>query len=324
MKIRNHQLNKTAFDLQLENILQHYPKTSFGNLKIAFQRLFTLRRISENILVLLLQYMGLMLHSLSTYPFLFSPASGTACAFIFLRGYSIMPGIWLGSFFACFLSLSHHLIFCLALATLHTLQAFLLLILCYRFITPTLIFYQLSMFLRFIFLTNAITFCFSCVLCFFYKILFNIILSTSALIYFWLSNLNGILIIAIALATWDAFFEKIVSKLSLRVALLLLCLFLLILSSLKFFAFVFIYYLTLSLLFTIFISINYGWLGAVAFILLFNSVINLIALMGYHELANYLTFPVIINLQVFLCLEILTGLSIAVIKSGRQNTLSLN
>src|SRR6187399_3086284 len=113
-----------------------------------FKRLVITRLIAENILLLLLQLMGMKFSVLSDPALPVDFAAGTAAAFIFMRGYSILPGIWLGTLLACVFSgwtfLSSGL-----LASAYTLQTGLLFFLCLRFISPGLIFLKTKLFLRY-------------------------------------------------------------------------------------------------------------------------------------------------------------------------------
>jgi len=154
-----------------------------------FNKLILRRLITENIFVLLLQYMGLKLTTLTLYPTPIWFASGTACAFIFMRGYSILPGIWLGTFIAYALVIGHGLY----AATLFSLQALLLLFLTRRFIAPLPTF-NIG---KFIFCSSIIT-----ALC-------SFLLASSHFLLSYFANLNGVLIIGIGLIAFDTYFPEI-------------------------------------------------------------------------------------------------------------------
>lgn len=174
-----------------------------------FKKLSLQRFLMVNILVFFIQYGGLNLSTLSLNPFPLWFATGTACAYLFLRGYNVLPGIFLGNFFAYYLATAN---FSLALgcASLLTIQALLLLWFNYRYIlNPSLIFYQLKQFIQFILFTAILTAWVSSlllVICYpsmpITKPLFQIGLQ------WWLANLNGILIFSIAMISWDAYFPQ--------------------------------------------------------------------------------------------------------------------
>lgn len=179
------------------------------NYTYSFKKLVIYRLISENILAFLLQYIGLMFSTLSpTYsPIWF--AVGTATAFILLRGITILPGIWLGTLLAYYFQ---HLPILNALicATLFTAQTFILLKLIYRYIGPTLIFYDHTKIVRLIlitFSTTAITttlLIFNC-----YQYLLSVPNYLFLFFQWWLANINGILFCTCALITLDTYFPQI-------------------------------------------------------------------------------------------------------------------
>src|SRR5690349_20185221 len=117
-----------------------------SNLLGQFKKCVIDRRIMENAIVFLLQYSGLMLSTLSPHPKVLALASGTACAFIFLRGVTVLPGIWLGSLIAYFFAHAG-LLSALACATIDALQAYFILWFCYRFVGPTLLFFNIKKFI---------------------------------------------------------------------------------------------------------------------------------------------------------------------------------
>lgn len=187
-------------------IVSKHPARSLANPPHSFQRLVISRLLTENLLVFLLQYAGLMLATITVRPSPLWFAAGTACAFIFLRGKSVLPGIWLGSLLACYLA-THSLLFAFMGACVFSLQTLFILVISHRFISPGLIFYQRFTCLKFILLSGAITAVASGVLSYF-------ALPDAAWLrqYFpdwWLANWNGVLIFACALLTWDAYFPQL-------------------------------------------------------------------------------------------------------------------
>lgn len=153
-----------------------------------FKRLVIKRLLAENILLILLQMMGMKFSVLSNPPLPIDFAAGTAAAFIFMRGYTILPGVWLGGLFACLLSGWSFAQGCL-MASAYTLQTGLLFYLCLRFISPGLVFINKKLFLRFALLCISLSFC------------FNPILP-------WQSDLAGLLIVTLAITNWDMYFPE--------------------------------------------------------------------------------------------------------------------
>lgn len=175
----------------------------------AFRRLKRIRFITENCLVFLLQYGGLMI-SLFHSPL--SPiwlASGTAGAFVFLRGMTVIPGIWLGSAVAYYLN-SHNTLITLSSASLYAMQAFLLLRICQRYISPSIIFYRKREAGAFVLLALLLSMSISFLL----AVTSLPMLSPNTTLFglwlqWWLANFNGMLIFIPALLTWDAYFPQI-------------------------------------------------------------------------------------------------------------------
>lgn len=135
-------------------------------------------------------------------------ASGTACAFIFLRGYSILPGLWAGSVMAYYLAAWQGALafYC---ATFCAAQTALLLFLYRRFISPGLLFVRIAPFLYFILYSALITAGFSLALAW---VCYSALAQVDSLgwlwVNWWLANWNGTLIVALALTTLDAYFPQ--------------------------------------------------------------------------------------------------------------------
>src|SRR5688572_28180677 len=86
--------------------------------------------LNLNIFIFLLQYMGLMQSTLSKTSAILWLGNGTALAFLFLRGLTILPGIFLGSFFAyLFITPMQHAFLA---ACIHTLEPYAILTVTYR------------------------------------------------------------------------------------------------------------------------------------------------------------------------------------------------
>lgn len=154
-----------------------------------FKRLIISRLIAENLLLFLLQLIGVKFCLLGNTPLPIDFAAGTAAAFIFMRGYTILPGVWLGTAFAALFSSISLTTSCL-LAFCYTLQTGLLFYLCQRFITPGLVFINPALFLRF------------AALCILTAILASPIIP-------WQSNAAGLLVVTLAITYWDMYFAEL-------------------------------------------------------------------------------------------------------------------
>lgn len=191
------------------NIVSQHPDLLNQNINLQMRRLFLSRLLAENILVFLLQYMGLMFSTLTPTPFPLWFATGTSCAFIFLRGSTILPGVWLGSFFAY--SMAHSGVgIALGSATVFVCQAQALLYLNYRFIYPSLLFYRISELFKFAIASAIVAAMAVLILEIMYVYtLQNEIDILHLWLQWWLANLNAIFIIATALVTADAYFPQV-------------------------------------------------------------------------------------------------------------------
>lgn len=155
-----------------------------------FKRLVITRLLAENIMLMLLQMMGMKFSVLSNPPLPIDFAAGTAAAFIFMRGYTILPGIWFGTLLAVLLS-GWSFIDGILLASVYTIQTGLLFFLCLRFISPSLLFLDKKLFLRYT------------LLCVLLSLLFSPILLS------WQADLAGLLIVPLAVTNWDMYFPEI-------------------------------------------------------------------------------------------------------------------
>lgn len=190
----------------MQDIVYRHPNATQANPSLSFKKLVLSRLISENALVFLLQYIGLTLSTLLSYPSPLWMASGTACAFIFLRGYSVLGGIGLGSFTAYYLA-SGQALLSFSCAILQALQAGVLLFICQRYLSPTLLFSPINTFIRFIFYSGALTaFITLALLILCYPALPSVTSPLSLWATWWLANWNGLFIFCLALITLDAYF----------------------------------------------------------------------------------------------------------------------
>lgn len=253
-----------------------------------YKKIVILRFMMANILICLLQYIGLIL---SAFPAPLNFATGTACAFIFLRGYYILPGIWFGCYFA------EHNIQC---ATVYAVQAFLILFYSYRLISPTLIFYRYRVLIHFILLSA------------FLAGISAWILHPGDWIYYGLSNLNGILIISLGLVAWDAYFPQIylLKKHNKPIVVLYYSLLIFFSIALLFsrepWEQVLLSMTTLPILLGV--GNRLGWCGVLSVLFLFGLILNLGAFLGAPLFTTYFSWDIFMFLQVFLLMETIIGL----------------
>lgn len=307
----NHPQNATSQDKwqHMSLIIAKHSHDSPARLTQQFRSLSIKRFIVENLMVCLLQYSGLMLTTLLFTPAPIWFASGVAAAFVFMRGFSILPGIWLGSFFAYFFSNSG-IVLAFSCAAIHTFQTFLLLWISYRYITPTLVFFRFSVFIKFLFFTSILTAlsCFLFVLQCFSKLQHSV---APFLLWmqWWLANLDGILIVSLAIVTWDFYFPEINLMKNTNKKILfysfgtvLVLSFILVNSATPLL-------IMLSAVFTlpviIFISLRYGWCGAVAAMFILGSILSFSAYFNAPLFSAHLPAATMIFIQSLLGVEVI-------------------
>lgn len=195
--------------LSLQNIINNY----HGDLKLLneqqFKKMVLIRLFLNNSLAFILQFAGLAISTLSTpLPFIWF-ASGTSCALCFLKGPRILPGIFLGSWLAYYLS-NAGLKLASTSALLFVLQIIILLKISYLLRYPSLLFYKKKHFIQFILMTIIFTGIFSlCLNLIGYPLLNNTTFSFwQTWICWWLANLNGTVIFSLALMFCDAYFPE--------------------------------------------------------------------------------------------------------------------
>lgn len=277
------------------------------SLPLSPKKLFMRRCLAENTVIFLLQFIGLIYSTLTPFPMPLWFASGTAAAFIFMRGYSILPGIVLGSFFAYYCANSG---FTLALtcAVIYGLQAFLLLWISHRYITLTLIFYTRTTFIKFILFSAVLTAITSLVL----TILCYATLQTHTSAFhlwlqWWLANFNGLVIFACALISLDSYFlhsqqlnflhwPKLIFTYSLLFTLTLILLF-------SHQPMLILFLACATALLVLVISMTYGWCASVTAVFFSGLLYGIAANLG-QGIASVL--------PVFLCLETVIGLLLAI------------
>lgn len=280
-----------------------------------FKKLFFRRLLTENLLVFFIQYSGLNISTLQLHPSPLWFATGTACAYLFLRGFSVLPGIFAGSFLAWYLAGSG-LLLALGGAALFSLQAILVRWFNYRFLRPTLIFYELRDFIKFMLFVAVLTGFLSFIL---FILCYSSMSSTSIpfqlWVQWWLANLNAILIFSCAFITWDAYFPSSYSMKQPNKMQLLLN------GGLIFFTVVLMFscnpvvtlcFALLNLVLVVAISALFGWYNAMTASFLSGTLLSFAAFMAAPVFSTSFSSLTMIFLQLFLFLETVLGLSCAI------------
>jgi integral membrane sensor domain MASE1 len=299
---------------QMQLIVNQNSKILHHDLVWQFKKLFLLRLLTANIFIFILQYIGLNLSTLSQNlsPLWF--ATGTSCAYLFLRGYSIIPGIWLGTFSAYYLAKAGFLV-SIGCATVLSLQAVLLVWFCHRYLSPTLIFYRLRMFVTFIIYTAILTCIVSFMLiCICYLSLSHADAPFQLWLQWWLANFNAILIFSCMLITFDAYFLDFYGVKPLKRTYILFALLLIIIIMLIFNHTLVstICLALLIMLLTIYISIQFGWCGGITAAFLSGMLLCFAGFSGADVFSSSSVSVTLLLLQLFLCANTIIGLSAAI------------
>lgn len=284
---------------QLAAFIKQHSTSLPSQLVPNLNKIFLIRLLIENLFVFLIQYAGLNFSMTAQSPTWF--ASGTACAFLFMRGPSVLPGIWLGSYVACFFAIGAPQL-SIIYATIYSLQAFLLMWIAHRTDNPTLLFNRRRKFIKLIIyysLVTAITTFLLQLMC--HRYLHSYYID-------WLGNLNGILLITFPLITLDAYFPEVhllrqINKLSISICYIFLgfaCVTLMCSHSL---------WLTISLvaiisLLLITISTLYNWCGMIAATFMMGILIS----MSFFIFDLNISTERLVFFQIFLMVETLSGL----------------
>lgn len=179
------------------NTFGQYPTIDFRR---QYQRLVVKRFIAETLFAFLLQYMGLMMSVLTPTPSPVWVASGTALALIFLRGYQVIVGIGLGTFFTYYMA-AHRVGLAAACAMIFVVQSIAIVWLTRKHIIPTLLFFNRRSLFKFVLLSLFVT----AISSFLLMMSCTHHLHSELWLQWWFANLNGILMVAIAWITADAF-----------------------------------------------------------------------------------------------------------------------
>jgi len=317
MSIQNLSLNhtdKNKWERMLLLVEQH--PHNLPAIEKPLQHLAIKRFLFNNILILLIQYSGINISQISPTPAPIWFATGTACAYLFLRGASVLPGIWLGNFLAYYLG-NAGLWIAVSLSTVLSLQALILRWFCYRYLGPTLIFYQLKPFFKFILFTAGLTALTSEALVFLYSLaVIDHHMLHITYLHYWFSNYNAIIIFSVAYITWDAYFSREPTNHDSNILLKNTLYFMLILITIAFTQYPTpsrSYFLALSSLFiTIIISTKFNWCEAVTAGFLSGILLSFATFLGMPTLNTSVASSTVLFIQTLLCTQMIIGLSIVV------------
>lgn len=250
-------------------------------------RLMISRLITENVMMTLLQYVGLMFVMMTMVPSPIWLASGTACAFSFMRGLTIMPGIFFGGMLT-FFSQDASLGMTAICSAIYMVQTLVILWVTQQLISPSLVFHRLCAYAVFLVASGIITAISAFLLA---SISYSF---TDAFVRWWLANWCSILVFGLGLVTWDAYFAELdYLKRSSRLAIY--CFYgVLALNSI---AILFtqgqsqwcLLFLDTCLL--IWLSAKYGWGGAIAANCLINIIFSVASFVEVIVLYNQSTLP---------------------------------
>ena len=281
-----------------------------------FNKLRTRRLLADNLMVFLMQYIGLKLSTLAITPSPLWLATGSTCAYLFLRGTSVLPGIWFGSFFGFYFEkVGIELTF--ECATLLTLQPLLLLQFSYRYLSPTLIFTHQRMFVKYILFTALLTAMISLI---FVEICYPVLSHNESIFQYWINwwcaNLNAITIFSCAMITWDAYASSAQDIKQWRTICILFATLSLLIVALAFsHTLISTTCLALSiLLMTILISVRFGWCGAIAAAFVSGILLSFAGLLNAAVFATYTPAMSLLLIQLFLFISTISGLSVAIAK----------
>ncbi|MFZ2315337.1 MAG: hypothetical protein WAW86_06750 [Gammaproteobacteria bacterium] len=250
-------------------------------------RLMIGRFIAENVLMTLLQYVGLMFVMMTLVPSPIWLATGTACAFSFMRGLTIMPGVFLGgmlTFFSQDITLGMTAI----CSGIYMVQTLVLLWVTQQLISPSLVFHRVCSYLGFVAASGIITAIAAFLLA---SISYSF---TDACLRWWLANWCSILVFGLGLVTWDAYFAELdYLKRSSRITIYALYGLLAVNSvAILFFAGqTQLFLLLVDTCLLVLLSAKYGWGGAVAANCLINIIFSVASFMEVIVLYNQSTVP---------------------------------
>lgn len=281
-----------------------------SNLSQQFKKLFIQRFLSENLFIFIIQYIGLNLGtvSLNSSPMWF--ATGTSCAYLFLRGYGVIPGIFLGTLCAYLIANAGFTLACSS-ALLFCLQAIALRSFCYKFLSPTLIFYRLKDFAVFIIYACLLSGLISYILLILsYPSLASTTSLQSLAIQWWLGNFNGIIIFATTFLTFDTYFLDYYAERNFKNTFWLLATLFILLTGLVFSAHLILItiFALIVFIYTIYISLFYHWPGAL-FVSFITSFFISVAGLFNPPLFTFINLEYI---QGFLCINTLGAQMIAI------------
>jgi hypothetical protein len=295
------------------NLVSQYPMSPGQNQASHFRRMVMQRVLLENAIAFLLQYIGLMLHLLSPAPLPLWFDTGTACAYVFMRGYTVLPGIFLASLFAYYSAHADIMTMFICAAFL-TWQPLSLLSISRCYIYPGLLFYSRRSLALFLGCSAIITCIFSGLLALVsYSAITTSLPLTHLWLQWWLANWNGLLIFACALVTWDAYFPSVhaLQKISReRLALILAAIMLTSIMLVLNHNFLFNMILAvISFLLSGVIAMKYGKCGGITTVFIIGLIVGLSAFLGAPAFSGQKSWEMITFFQLLLLMQTINVLA---------------
>lgn len=284
-----------------------------------FTRLRIKRLFADNLLVFLMQYIGLKSSTFALAPSPLWLATGSSCAYLFLRGTGVLPGIWLGSLFGFYFE-NTGVTLSLECASVLTLQALVLLQFSYRYLKPTLIWTSQRTFINYLF-TAMLTATISLIVV---EICYPIVSHHESFFHYWvkwwLANFNGIVILSSAMLTWDAYASSVQSikkeKVTCLVFSALLMMNIMLACSHTFLTTTGLFFTII--LMTLFISVRYGWCGAMAAAFVSGMALSFAGFLDAPLFSTYTPAVSLFLVQLFLCLNTIIGITVAMQITSEQ------
>lgn len=190
------------------NIVSKNSEINTRNWQRKYQQLCIKRWLVANVISFVLQYLGLLLGTLMLPPSLLWFSTGVAVGLVFLRGYKILPGLFLGSF-AAYHWAGSTIPLSVLYAGIHSLQAFCIVWLSHKINCYSLIFYRRAEFFKFLLLSACLTAVMSFIITYIYVQQLTSLSLWSLWRYWWLADFTGLLVFGLALTTWDAYIPEI-------------------------------------------------------------------------------------------------------------------
>jgi hypothetical protein len=261
------------------------------------RRLTVFRWLAANLLVCGFLFSGLHINAMTASITPMWLASGAATALVFMRGSRILPGVGLGALLAYFYA-GADAATAISAAIIWLLQTYILFVLSSKCISPSLVFRQFKLYLYFVLLCGLVTFIST-------KTLIMICDNPAvSAVNWWLANLNGILVLSVAVYTWDYYFpavsemsQKTARKIAVRLLLLMLLILLYLMVDTAYLA-TFLF-LGIIIVLTKLVQ-RYGWCGGMAGIFMLGMTLLFAGLVSPHLITTWIQISLSVT-TIYIC-----------------------